>query len=608
MLSNCWFALWVALIALSYSLAGPHIVSHPSPLSTHSQNKRAFCNDRTVDITPECWNELGVTGYLTDWWNKHEAECNSTPYQGQGFAACYQQKHKDLNYACSNITVEQCYHPSFSDNTTIQEYYVLYSIFGIWTWYNSIWQAAEDATLLADLQVGAIVDTINSYLPGDDALPGSTSLSVLLSALSAGLALLAFPAGGEVSRLFSTAVQQAPGLTKALLPAGSLANAIKPLDQIESALGDILDQFQINVANTLASTQNNFTHFLNFAIDGSFVANQPSLSASTGSLSRVFKTFIVSQALQSHNIILTVAENFSIYELSHKTFVQPQNGTMLPQNAWHVNCQDQPTIDKGICDNWWVSNRTNNTYALFKLDKMETNFFALMNEIFDKGWTTGEDLFLEADACKVWQSFAVGFPNLDPYTLKASCFSNLHVCSWNQTNDPRLKDGHEFELGGGCAFAWTNLCVDGKGFAVNSTLNNSIYRSSVSELLDGNATTLSILDSITSNAGSAYIMTELDGLAYGFGRLQSPYPYYSIDLEILSLNRVYDVWNNDLDSLQAQADQANPKQCKEYPTNGKRPGWGGAGYHKVDDNCNMYPASYLGPGLYLDTELCGKLG
>ncbi len=34
-------------------------------------------------------------------------------------------------------------------------------------------------------------------------------------------------------------------------------------------------------------------------------------------------------------------------------------------------------------------------------------------------------------------------------------------------------------------------------------------------------------------------------------------------------------------------------------------GWGGAGYHQSDSECDKYPASYLGPGLWQDTNLCG---
>ncbi len=47
------------------------------------------------------------------------------------------------------------------------------------------------------------------------------------------------------------------------------------------------------------------------------VTETTSLNASTAQLKRVLSTFIVSQALQANNIIVTVAEGVSPYNLTH---------------------------------------------------------------------------------------------------------------------------------------------------------------------------------------------------------------------------------------------------------------------------------------------------
>ena len=287
--------MWAAYaIATScYLLTVSYIIDWFQPSSSIGTelDKRDICNDKTLDITPDCWNILEVTEYLQGWWNQHENECN-TKYSGKGFASCYQQKLGILNYACNDITVNPCYHPENAGNITIKDYYVLYSIMGIWTWYNSIWEATHIATLQADLPIGAIITEINPVLPGD------TSLGVLLSALSAGFEFLGLPAGGALATKFiATGAGQAPGLAKALQPTGSLDSEIKQMDEIEENLGLVLDQFQANIADALNATETDFTLFLNAAANGSFIADQPSLNATTTNLTRILKTFVVSQAL-----------------------------------------------------------------------------------------------------------------------------------------------------------------------------------------------------------------------------------------------------------------------------------------------------------------------
>ena len=168
------------LLYLSAALTTPRLsvssgeVEKDYQSSFGSTRSRDQCNDRTVDSVPSCWDALGISQYLETWWAQHKLECNSSLYNGSGFVSCYQQKLQILEFPCDEISTTLCYRPSFSDNPniTITEYYVLYSISNIWAWYNNLWHSVEDATLLAHLQAGVIVDTIRNDMPHDEPLPG----------------------------------------------------------------------------------------------------------------------------------------------------------------------------------------------------------------------------------------------------------------------------------------------------------------------------------------------------------------------------------------------------------------------------------------------------
>ena len=70
-----------------------------------------------------------------------------------------------------------------------------------------------------------------------------TSLGALLSLLSAGLAFVNFPVGSVGLKVFATGLQRTLGVAKAMLDTGSLGSLVTPLDEIDSHLGDILQQF-----------------------------------------------------------------------------------------------------------------------------------------------------------------------------------------------------------------------------------------------------------------------------------------------------------------------------------------------------------------------------
>jgi len=339
------------------------------------------------------------------------------------------------------------------------------------------------------------------------------------------------------------------------------------LGEIESALEIVLQQFQINLADTLNANLYSYTNFRSLVSDGAFMVTETtSLNASTAQLKRVLSTFIVSQALQANNIIVTVAEGVSPYNLTH-TLTKHENFSLpfsiLPQNAWHVNCQDDYN-DVGVCNNWWFDSVHGDAYALYKLDSIGENYYDLMNTMFRNKWTSGEELFLGSMYCLKHRSYEgsaviayekassyskfalpldietlvdLSLIHMDATTLQTTSNANLRTCIWNQTNNPVEKNGLEFVAAHpplnnlyGCSYAWP----DASNYKITARF----------QVLGTLAFTL---------AG----------------------------------------WNS-----------TNLTSVTNCHDNFDDTGWGGAGYHQPDSECDKYPASYLGPGLWLDTNLC----
>ena len=263
--------------------------------SSHSAagDARQDCSRDNVNPTSQCWNTLNVSGYLSDWWTKNQETCNTYPYKGMGFASCYQQLNGQgrlLGLGCNEVGLS-CEKPPVFDTSHPEDYYVLQSIYGLWRWFNSIWYAVEDSTLVANSKIGQIVNEVNPVKPG------ATSLGVVLSALTAGFAFLAVPAqlevtlGVQVATQAATALQQAPGLGKALLPTGTLDSEFKQLTSIQDSLGQVLTQSQTNTANALKSHQDDYELFSNLAANGaSIVLDQPSLNVTTTKITSVLNS------------------------------------------------------------------------------------------------------------------------------------------------------------------------------------------------------------------------------------------------------------------------------------------------------------------------------
>ena len=409
-------------ICISVSKASPiaSLPSHPV------LSKRLFgnCTDLRHNLTQTCWEELGISNYLTDWWQANQKACGGA---NTSFVSCYQQLAGVEEQQCDTTGPDMCDYPEDFTGYTPQQAYTLYTIFAIWQWFESIYEAIENADLSATGPVGKIVKTINPEQKEEQ------SLGDFLQALTALTPLLALPAklGKAVTSITETAMRQSPGVLKQLNPTGTLDSEVVQISDIYDGLGIIKTTYQQNISNALALVQQDFTTFALFAANGSFIAPRASLEAETTNLTGALETYIVSSCLTASNIIITLARETNPQELAN-------NGSMTTPGLIQCDSYDQ----YGVCSDWWYDPDTNAAYALSSLRNMETSYHDLMETLFSNGWTTGAALFLGAKACADYMAVYGGTndPTLDPVTLIPRCLSNVQVCVWDQACAPGNQD------------------------------------------------------------------------------------------------------------------------------------------------------------------------
>ena len=398
------------------------LASRPSPVIP----ERAVnsCTDLKQNLTQTCWEELEIASYLSNWWQANQAACGGT---NVSFVSCYQQSVGVEEQQCDSTGPNMCDYPESFAGYTLQQAYTLYTIFAIWQWFESIYEAIENADLSAAGPVGKIVKTINPEIEQKQ------SLGDFLQALTAFAPLLSLPAklGKAITSITETAMRQSPGVLKQLNPTGTLDSEIVQISDIYDGLSTIKTTYQQNISNALALVQQDFTTFSLFAANGSFIAPRASLEAETTNLTKSLETYIVSSCLTASNVIITLARETNPQELA-------SNGSMTTTNLIQCESYDQ----YGVCRDWWYDPGTNAAYSLSSLSSMETNYYDLMQTLFSNGWTTGADLFLGAKACADYVAVNGGAndPTLDTVTLIPRCISNVQVCVWDQSCEPLDQD------------------------------------------------------------------------------------------------------------------------------------------------------------------------
>ena len=434
-----WPFLLYVIFASTWTLNASPIGSPPYPsLTTVSVGN---CTNLKSNLTQACWEELGMANYLTDWWRTNQNSCSA----GTNFVSCYQQLAGVEEQQCDTTGPNMCDYPENFSGYTPQQAYTLYTIFAIWQWFQSIYDAIENADLSASGPVGKIVKLINPEVKQKQ------SLGDFMQALTAFAPLLTLPAqlGKAVTSVTETAMRQSPGVLKQLNPTGTLDSEIVQISDIYDGLSTIKTTYQQNISNALALVQQDFETFSLFAANGSFIAPRASLEAETKNLTMALQTYIVSSCLTASNIMITLARETNPEQLVH-------NGSMTTTDLIQCDSYDE----YGVCSAWWYDPATNAAFGLSSLSNMETNYYDLMQTLFSNEWTTGADLFLGAKACADYIAVFGGTntPALDPDTLVARCISNVQVCVWDQSCRP--EDG-ECEFTG--EYGW-NLCKPQYGY------------------------------------------------------------------------------------------------------------------------------------------------
>ncbi|MCJ1486048.1 hypothetical protein MMC06_006224 [Schaereria dolodes] len=404
----------------------------PATIDGPSDRSVSDCKNLDWDLSQDCWAKLGVSEHITTWWESNESDCVE---HGATFASCYQQMAGWEENQCDTTGTSQCGSPSNFTGYTPHQAYVLYSIFAVWQWYQSIFDAIENADVSSTGPVGKIVTTINPEKPS------TQPLGDFLQALSAMTPLIKAPAFiGRLASVFETSLRQSPGVFKELYPSGTLDSEFTQLNDISDGLSKVKTTYQSNISVALQLVQQSHATFSSFVANGSFIAPRTSLEAQTESLIGALQTFVVASSLTASNIIITLARETDPHALA-------TNGSLTTPGLVECASYDQ----YGMCSTWWYDPSTNAAFGLASLGDPSKNYYDLMQTIFSNNWTTPADLFLGAKACADYVAVFGGnsTPTLDLNNLQPLCLSNTQICVYDQAcdvDDPTCEFTGEYGL------------------------------------------------------------------------------------------------------------------------------------------------------------------
>ncbi|KAL8779320.1 MAG: hypothetical protein Q9213_007000 [Squamulea squamosa] len=330
---------------------------------------------------------------------------------------------------CDTIGDGLCSFPTNITAFSPQEAYVLYSIFGIWQWYFSLYQGIGNANLGASGPVGKIVEAIN---PLKQFLASTQALGEFFQALTALTPLFKAPALiGRLSNTVETALRQSPGVLKQMFPSGTLNSQFVQVNEIYDGLAKIQRYYQANLTTALNLVQSSFPTFLSFSAEGGFIAPQSSLQAQSNVLISSLQTYIVSSCLSQSNIFMTLARDTNPHDFT-------VNGSLATPSL--ISCD---YYDKyGVCSTWWYDASTNLAYGLSSRSDPQKNYYDLLQQIFSNEWTTPSLLFAGALECAdyVKNTNNSNQPTLDLVTMQPRCLSNVQICVQDQSCGPHDLD------------------------------------------------------------------------------------------------------------------------------------------------------------------------
>ncbi|KAL8677289.1 MAG: hypothetical protein Q9186_006276 [Xanthomendoza sp. 1 TL-2023] len=182
--------------------------------------------------------------------------------------------------------------------------YVVRNIYAI----NNLFVNWYLATNIAATRSALIVPSIISMI--DPEKKADTTLSKILTALTAGLAFLALPAVGAavpvattlVGTILTTSLQQAPSVAQAIWPQGDGENSqIVQIGDLQSELAELDAQIAKMLNAGLSNIMTDVNAFAKFASSTAFSGQEiPSLPAETEGLDLAFKTYLVTRAMAAN--------------------------------------------------------------------------------------------------------------------------------------------------------------------------------------------------------------------------------------------------------------------------------------------------------------------
>ena len=317
---------------------------------------------------------------------------------------------------CIGITSSTCPAPSWiqykDHNISIEDFYVAYNIYSIYTFFNGYYLAIGNARSAATDSIGAIVALLDP--------PKKTNglLNDLLTALSVGLSFVAPDAGPLVGALVN-GLQQAPGVAKYLFPVGTLDTQVAQFDQIANSMGTITSYLQDNVTSALAAIQQDASTFLAITGSGNFsVTPVPTISEKSDSILSALNTYVISQCLQANNWVIARAIDTDVNELQ-------ANGSAV---GWNIPNCGNGYDGNSICGAYYFNKAINVSFTITNNGDLSNDPTDAMRQLF-ANWTTPDQLFNGAAQCQV-QGGSAPVVTTGASGIDASCLSNLKVCTW----------------------------------------------------------------------------------------------------------------------------------------------------------------------------------
>ncbi len=406
------------------------IYSSASPLpkdQVEIRQPNILCNSPELQLFPECWDQLGAPSRIDEFWVNQQANCTAI---GKGFGSCFQTWHNINNQNCDTLGPSLCTLPDNLASYEPVDAYIIWSIFALAQWFNSIWMAIENASNNVGPTIGQIVELLN---PPEKK---NVVMNEILTSLTAALGFLQIPskAGLFLHAVLRPVLQQAPLVVKTFFfpITGDVQSQVTQINDISGALSKLVVEYQKSFAQGLNTILSDKDSFKALAAEGGFSTNATGLQVQTDGLFNSLTTYIISECFKANGIVITAARDTNPHELQY-------NGTYELSQSISCDYYDE----YGICSAWWYNPQNNVAYGFTKYSQGYTNYYDAMRTLFGNGWTTGTDLIMGAVEC---QKAGGGAPRIDSDTLASKCMSSIEVCYYDM--GCRLNagnDGCEFE-------------------------------------------------------------------------------------------------------------------------------------------------------------------